>query len=136
MAATLDAARRRLVDHGLACRSLAVEVGVGLRCAADGTDSPAHSSLLVVDLLADDGGLLTLIQATVDVGGAERPDLAGFLGFYASTVFGIVEDPAPRAVTAWLRAHVVTPGETVVDGLALEMAIERTRSSLRVWRIR
>jgi hypothetical protein len=136
MAVTAVDAQRRLLDHGFACEPLAVATGGGRRCVADQRDEGNGRHLAVVDLLADDGGLVTLIQASVDVADAKRPDLAGFLGFYASTVFGIVEDPAPRPVDAWLRQHVATPGSVVLHGLVLEMAVERTRSVLRIWQRR
>jgi hypothetical protein len=136
MAVTLEGAQRRLRDHGFACEALAVATGSGRRCVADQHNERGGLDLLAVDLLADDGGLVTLIQASVEVVGTARPDLDGYLGFYTSTVFGIIEDPAPRLVDAWIRFHVTTPGSAVVDGLVLEMSVERTRSSLRIWRRR
>jgi len=134
MPAPIEDAETWLVARGFRCEPLGVEVGVAVRCVAD--DRELNDTYAVVDVLADDGGLITLVQATVDVGGAARPDLAGFLGFYASTVLGIVADPAPRAADAWLRGHVASPGSTVVGRLVLEMTVEPTRSSLRVWQRR
>jgi hypothetical protein len=117
------------------CESLPVEVGLAIRCIADNREGP-DEYYSIVDVLADDGGLITLVQATVDVSEADRPDLAGRLGYYADTVLRIVADPAPPAAVAWLRAHVASPGSTVIGRLVLEMTIEPTRSSLRLWQRR
>jgi hypothetical protein len=133
--ALISGAQAWLEERTNRCEPRAVESVLAIRCVADYRDTPdAYYS--VVDVLADADGLVTLVQATVDVSGGDRPDLTGFLGFYASTALGIVVDPAPQQAEAWLRTHVASPGSTVVGRLVLEMSIERTRSSLRIWQRR
>lgn len=132
---TIHVGRSWLEEHALACSSRPVELGRAVRCVADyrATDDAFFG---VVDLLAGDGDLLTLIETTVELGGAVERGFASFEGFYGNTVLGILGNPNPRAIDRWLHEHVDRSGRTAFDGLVLEMTVTPARSTLRVWQRR
>jgi hypothetical protein len=132
MPVELDAARAWLLEHGFACTSLEVERGVAIRCTVD--NRQVTGIYLVVDVLSDDGGLVRLVQATVDHREAPDSVQGSILGFFDSTVVGMVANPPPASVTAWLQAHVAASAATTIDDLGLELSVTGQRSTLRVWR--
>jgi len=126
------AAREWLEGHTAQCEPTSAAVGHVLRCVIDYRDS-VSDFYAAVDVVSTDGSLVWLLEATVDMSEATKPDLAGFEGFYGDTVLGIVASPEPRAVTTWLREHVTTSGSIDADGLMLEMRASPTRTTLRIW---
>lgn len=132
---TIDAGQSWLEEHTFACSSRPVGPGRAVRCVADyrATDD---AYLGVVDLLAGDGDLLTLIATTIVLDGAAERGFASFEGFYGDTVLGVLGSPNRRAIDRWLHEHVDRSGRTELDRLVLEMAVTPTRSTLRVWQRR
>jgi hypothetical protein len=132
---TIDAGQAWLEEHTFACSSRPVELGRAVRCVADyrATDDAYYG---VVDLLAGDGDLLTLIEATVVLAGNGDRGFASLEGFYGDTVLGILGGPNPPAVDRWLHEHMNGSGRAELEDLVLEMDVGQTRSTLRVWQRR
>ena len=130
----LTAAREWLENHAFRCASRTIESGVAVRCVVDERSS-RDGAYLVVDLLGSPA-FVALIEATMDASAAEEPRFDGFGGFYGDTVLGLLPDRPAEEIDAWLRDHLTTSGTTETDGLVLEMTVDRTRSTLRVWQRR
>jgi hypothetical protein len=131
-AVALDDARQWLVERTLRCEPLEIDVGSAVRCIGDyrATEDAYYA---VVDVLAGDGALVTLLEATVDVSHGGRADLSGMDAFLSDTVLGIVAVPVPDTADRWIRGHLMSPGATIIDGLVLEMTVGPARSALRMW---
>jgi len=127
-----QAGRTWLEDRAMRCERVDLASQPTIRCVADNRES-AEPDYLLVDIVSLDGAFVWLLEATVDVGGVDDPDLAGYEGFYGETVLGIVVRPEPPAVIAWLRENVATTSSIDIDGLILEMTVGPARSILRAW---